>query len=193
MWFTDNQFKLHNIIFIKKIINNLLEYVAGSNKGQTQVGDVFNSPFGLAPVDEKYTSSQVEENATVVSNTITLGWGPVVPGTIVVTATANDGTVTKYFDDGNGNLYTGTPAAKVTNFDNGAARVTVNVGAASQAKASAVGYGLAVDKQVKPAGSGINPIYDANTSASIDVTGITAITGAASIVVTYSYNNVVIP
>ena len=149
-----------------------LEYVAGSSKGQTEVGDIFNSPFGLAPVDQKYTSSQVEENRTTTSanEVVTLGWGPVIPGTVEVT----DGT-NVYCDDGNGNLFTkANIVSKVTNYENGAVRVTVTTQNAA-AYSNVVKYGLAVDKQVKPAGSGINPIYttDANAQVTLPTNGTT--------------------
>ena len=41
-----------------------VEYVAGSNKGQTSRDEVFNSPFGLGKVDADYTSARVVENVT---------------------------------------------------------------------------------------------------------------------------------
>ena len=43
---------------------NYIEYTAGSNKGATKQGDVFNSPFGLGKVDPAYTSARVVEPIT---------------------------------------------------------------------------------------------------------------------------------
>ena len=61
---------------------NYLEYTAGSNKGETKQGDVFNSPFGLGKVDQNYTSSRVVEPNKVVAEgsdfVINLMWKPVV-------------------------------------------------------------------------------------------------------------------
>ena len=41
-----------------------LNYTAGSNKGATKQGDVFNNPFRLGDVDPDYTSNRVVENVT---------------------------------------------------------------------------------------------------------------------------------
>ena len=42
-----------------------LNYVAGSNKGATKQGDIFNNPFGLGAVDPDYTSARVVESVTL--------------------------------------------------------------------------------------------------------------------------------
>lgn len=83
------------------MINKLIKYVAGSNKGNTQQGDVFNDPFRLGKVDPQYTSSRVTKdyNLTEATQTFTMDWKPVIPGTISVVA----GTTT-YVDDGKGML-----------------------------------------------------------------------------------------
>ena len=57
-----------------------LKYTAGSNKGETKNGDVFNSPFGLGKVDANYTSTKVVE--TIAKDQTALAWGPVVEGSI---------------------------------------------------------------------------------------------------------------
>lgn len=66
-----------------------VEYVAGSNKGQTARGDVFNSPFGLGTRDAEgkakdfdvnYTAAKVVE--TIAEGQTELAWGPVVEGSI---------------------------------------------------------------------------------------------------------------
>jgi hypothetical protein len=54
-----------------------VEYVAGSNKGETKQGDVFNSPFGLGKVDPNYTSSKVVESYTAADGKIVFAWKPV--------------------------------------------------------------------------------------------------------------------
>ena len=58
---------------------NYIQYVAGSNKGQTSQGDVFNNPFRLGKVDPNYTSSHVVENLVTGADN-TLAWTPVVKG-----------------------------------------------------------------------------------------------------------------
>lgn len=54
-----------------------LNYVAGSNKGQTAQGDVFNGVFGLGKVDPEYTSLRVTE--TFVTGQTALAWTPILP------------------------------------------------------------------------------------------------------------------
>lgn len=55
-----------------------LQYTAGTNKGTTAQGDVFNDPFRLGRVDKDYTSSAVVETFTGVLNQteFTLSWTP---------------------------------------------------------------------------------------------------------------------
>lgn len=56
----------------------MLQYTAGSNKGATKAGDVFNSVFGLGKVDPEYTSARVTES--FVTGQTTLAWSPILPG-----------------------------------------------------------------------------------------------------------------
>ena len=53
-----------------------IEYVAGSKKGQTENGDLFNNPFRLGDVDANYTSQAVVEN--VEAGEFKPAWTPVV-------------------------------------------------------------------------------------------------------------------
>lgn len=53
-----------------------VKYTAGSNKGATTQGTVFNDPFRLGNVDVNYTSAKVVETAT--GTEFTPAWGPVV-------------------------------------------------------------------------------------------------------------------
>lgn len=80
-----------------------VKYTAGSNKGNTVQGDVFNDPFRLGKVDPNYTASTVVKDYAVATGTTfqneRLDWTPVVPGTVVVTSGTD-----KYYDDGKGNL-----------------------------------------------------------------------------------------
>lgn len=63
-----------------------VEYVAGSNKGQTAQGDVFNSPFGLGKVDADYTSARVVENVTeeMAGKAFAAAWTDVLPNAFFV-------------------------------------------------------------------------------------------------------------
>lgn len=96
-----------------------IEYLAGTDKGQTSAGDVFNSVFGLNMgytygegitqygMDVNYTADAVVESVdTFISGTTKIAFGPYIDGTIkfldadgnVLEATdvsvADDGTVT---------------------------------------------------------------------------------------------------
>ena len=82
---------------------NYLRFVAGSTKGNTQQGTVFNDPLRLGKVDPQYTSSRVTKDYNLTAETATnkfeMNWKPVVPGTITVTTEGMT-----YVDDGNGFL-----------------------------------------------------------------------------------------
>lgn len=59
-----------------------VKYTAGSNKGATRQGDVFNSPFKLGNVDANYTAASVAESHTataaeVAAHVFTVKWTPV--------------------------------------------------------------------------------------------------------------------
>ena len=55
-----------------------VEYTAGTNKGQTAQGDVFNDPFRLGKVDPDYTADRVVE--TFATSQTALAWAPAVQG-----------------------------------------------------------------------------------------------------------------
>ena len=59
-----------------------VEYTAGSNKGETARGDVFNSPFGLGKIDPNYTADRVVETTKAVQESskvvAQLAWTPVM-------------------------------------------------------------------------------------------------------------------
>jgi hypothetical protein len=58
-----------------------VQYTSGTNKGETQVGDVFNEPFGLGKVDPNFTSSAIVEPVEVEGSEpleVTLAWTPVI-------------------------------------------------------------------------------------------------------------------
>lgn len=60
-----------------------VQYTAGTNKGETKQGDIFNDPFRLGKVDVNYTGSAVVEPVELApgesSKVVTLAWTPVVP------------------------------------------------------------------------------------------------------------------
>ena len=53
-----------------------VKYTAGSNKGQTKRGDVFNDPFALHNPDVNYTGNAVVENVAAAGDVV-LAWTPV--------------------------------------------------------------------------------------------------------------------
>lgn len=61
-----------------------IEYSAGTNKGQTKQGDLFNNPFKLGDVDPNYTSARIVENVTAFEDNGAvvgkLAWAPVYVG-----------------------------------------------------------------------------------------------------------------
>jgi len=64
-----------------------IQYTAGSTKGATAQGDVFNEPFKLGAVDPAYTSSAVVEEFTGngSATTFTVAWTPVLAlGKVIV-------------------------------------------------------------------------------------------------------------
>lgn len=77
-----------------------IQYTAGSTKGATAQGDVFNEPFKLGAVDKNYTSSTVVESVAVESSEgleVTLAWTPIVADAFgagrTVKHIATDGTI----------------------------------------------------------------------------------------------------
>lgn len=58
----------------------MIEYQAGTTKGETTNGDVFNSPFKLGNVDANYTAAHVVESFTGANSPVTASWYPVYNG-----------------------------------------------------------------------------------------------------------------
>lgn len=60
---------------------NYIKYTAGSTKGATMQGDVFNDPFRLGKVDPQYTSSRVTDTYTeeAATTNFTMAWKPLFP------------------------------------------------------------------------------------------------------------------
>ena len=96
----------------------MIEYQAGSTKGSTTTGDVFNSPFKLGNVDATYTSQKVVEPVTsFTSGTTKIAWTPVA-------LDENNAPVMKFLDaDGNELTATGVSVA-----DDGTVTATIASG-----------------------------------------------------------------
>lgn len=86
----------------------MLSYSASTKKGETEQGDVFNSPFALKKVDSNYTGDAVVET-TKASSKFTPAWTPIMKGAFThegveydYKSIATDGTVTygNFEDDG---------------------------------------------------------------------------------------------
>ena len=170
------------------------EYVKGSNKGESAVGDLIVNPFKNGKVDPNYTSSTVVENVKPAAGAteVTLKWGPVVPGSIAFTIGDDN-----YFDGGDGKLYKGTFTSKrftaeAVDAEDGrlegqAGRFVIDAGDAEEV--GTVTYGFANAKSANPA-KGINYIYDANSPK---ITFTTSPFGVgANATINYIYNNVAI-
>jgi len=180
---------------------NYIEYVAGSKKGNTAVGDIFNNPFQLGNADPDYTSAKVNETKDFDSSvtSIALDWTPVIPGTIAFDTVPDDSSdvIVHYVDDGNGTLYKYNEGASVSIVEQLVTDTAVNgrlegvapkivktiTGASS---AGTVVYGNTNTKGVSS--SGAEQIYTTGTPG---ITLSSAISG--KIKLSYSYNNVVIP
>lgn len=91
-----------------------VQYTAGTTKGQTAKGDVFNSPFKLGKVDADYTSSKIVETVNEAGE-VALAWTPVVENAFgegkTVKFIAEDGTIS-YLDVKDGKVTT-TAAGKI--------------------------------------------------------------------------------
>lgn len=89
-----------------------LKFTAGSNKGNTKQGDVFNDPFRLGKVDADYTSERVVETfaGDGTKTAFKVMWGPIVTDSVKVMV---DGEVTTdYTVNENGTItFTTAPAA----------------------------------------------------------------------------------
>jgi len=91
------------------------KFIAENTKGETTKGDIMNSPFvNRQGVDANFTGrvvkNEITESAAGAFTAGTLMYGPVLPGSVTVTANLA-GVSTPYTDDGNGNLLDGTGEA----------------------------------------------------------------------------------
>ena len=172
-----------------------LEFAYGSKKGQTNVGDLIESPFARGKVDANFTANLVEESKNFAESTtsIALAWAPVVPGTVSFK-------IDTYLDDGAGKIYKYTDGTEVTvltnyvteatdpnngNLEGVAGRYVKTITGATEA--GTIAYGLASTKGVRT--GGVEPIYDSANAAVITLT--TGVTGTTAI--KYNYNNIAIP
>ena len=148
-----------------------IQYTAGSTKGQTSQGTVFNDPFRLGNVDVDYTSSKVVEAKTAVASggvvAGTLNWTPLVPGAVEFVI----GTDT-YRDGGDGKIYKGRT---VTNQN-----TTDGMG-------NIIPAGTVIDAGTEVTGSSID--YTSGAYTFTDV----ALTEATAVLCNYVYDNVYIP
>lgn len=82
-----------------------VQYTAGTTKGQTTQGEVFNDPFKLGKVDVDYTAARVVESFTGANAAVTAAWFPVYDGPAteakprIVSITTSGGTAVTVADD----------------------------------------------------------------------------------------------
>lgn len=165
---------------------NYIKYTAGSTKGNTVQGDVFNDPFRLGKVDPQYTSSRVTKdyNLTESTDSFTMDWKPVVAGTVSVVV----GTTT-YVDDGEGNLISVPEGGSV-------ARKTEMVQPVAQVSDMADLRLEGVVPVVKTIVYKADGTPKTTPDGSVDyAAGTITVTGGVqgAVQVAYSYNNVLIP
>ena len=148
-----------------------IQYTAGTNKGETAQGDVFNDPFRLGKVDVNYTSAKVVEAKPAVAAggavTGTLNWTPVVAGSTEFVI----GTDT-YRDGGDGKIYKGR---------------TVTTQNTTDAMGNIIPAGTVIDAGTEVAGGTID--YKTGAYSFTDA----GLTEATAVLCNYCYNNQVIP
>ena len=172
-------------MFVTYLIN-YIKYTAGSTKGNTVQGDVFNDPFRLGKVDPQYTSSRVTKdyNLTESTDSFAMDWKPVVAGTVSVVV----GTTT-YVDDGEGNLISVPEGGSV-------ARKTEMVQPVAQVSDMADLRLEGVVPVVKTIVYNADGTPKTTPDGSVDyAAGTITVTGGVqgAVQVAYSYNNVLIP
>lgn len=165
---------------------NYIKYTAGSTKGNTVQGDVFNDPFRLGKVDPQYTSSRVTKdyNLTEKTDSFTMDWKPVVAGTVSVVV----GTTT-YVDDGEGHLISVPEGGSV-------ARKTEMVQPVAQVSDMADLRLEGVIPVVKTIVYNADGTPKTTPDGEVDyAAGTIKVTGGVqgAVQVAYSYNNVLIP
>lgn len=91
-----------------------VKYVAGSNKGQTKQGDVFNDPFRLGAVNPNYSSSAVVETFAGDGSTkaFTVMWTPLVKVAKITVNDAEKVAETDFTVAGNTITFTTAPEAE---------------------------------------------------------------------------------
>ena len=78
------------------------KFIAENTKGETAKGTILSSPFAnMQGKDPNFTGRIVKNEAVSAS---TLAFTPVLPGSVTISDTDGTGTVTKFTDDGAGNL-----------------------------------------------------------------------------------------
>lgn len=181
------------------IVGNIVynEYVAGSNKGNVAIDDVFNSPFGLPQTnneDGNYTASLVTADVASQVTSYTLRWTPVVPGTVHI----QDGTTptTHYLDDGAGAFKSYASVVSVERTAGLDGKMTyVFLGANGQpitgttVENATVTYGKTRDANIIT-GNGVAGAGASYTDVFGAITGLTITAGSK---LEYSYNNVYVP
>ena len=148
-----------------------IQYTAGSNKGETAQGDVFNDPFRLGKVDVNYTSAKVVEAKTAVAAggavSGTINWTPVVPGSVEFVIGADT-----YRDDGEGKIFKGR---------------TVTTQNTTDAMGNIIPAGTVINPGTEVVGGTID--YKTGAYSFTDV----SLTEATAVLCNYCYNNQVIP
>lgn len=101
------------------------KFIAENTKGETKAGDIFSSPFvNRQGVDPNFTGRVIKNEVVAEGNAITaagtLVYTPVLPNSVTIMYTAA-GVVTRYIDNGNGDLMNAAnnTTAGYINYSNG--------------------------------------------------------------------------
>lgn len=114
------------------------KFIAENTKGETAAGTVLSSPFvNRQGIDPNFTG-RVVKNELVADSDYTAMFAqytPILPGSVTVKVTNDDGTVVSYTDDGNGVL-TGVDAGSdgTISYDQG--RIQIDVAEGAQVRAT---------------------------------------------------------
>lgn len=125
------------------------KFVAEGTKGVTKDGDVLSSPFmNRQGKDPHFTGRVVKDEAHEDAANMFLAFTPVLPGSVTIKLTDDQGAVTPVYDDGAGTIGTGTinySTGEVTGLE-GTAAVTYQYDNETVGPDSAGNYGARMAK-----------------------------------------------
>lgn len=180
-----------------------LKFTTGSKKGNVNQGDLINGVFALGDQRnlQTYTSSKVEKNSLTVpttadsKKTFVLDWSPVVAGSFLMEGTY-DGS-THYYFDANGIVYETTTKPSTTTVMGSDGMITTTVTGDTSNAVGTIDYGKVAANPMgnyqPPVGYAVTPSTAAATVVISDATEVTFLGNAATVNLSYVYNNEFVP